>query len=113
MAHDFEKSGPFIALGGFAVAFFLYAYVAIAMPSWLNSLVLPLVWLALLVVCLRWFTRRPKAAIALPVFALAGGLAAGLLARGWRYSGGDAHQHPRGEQVCSGPGNVPSATSAA
>lgn len=80
MAHDFEKSGPFIALGGFAVAFFLYAYVAIAMPSWLNSLVLPLVWLALLVVCLRWFTRRPKAAIALPVLAIAAWFPAVLLA---------------------------------
>ena len=80
MAHDFEKSGPFIALGGFAVAFFLYAYVAIAMPSWLNSLVLPLVWLALLVVCLRWFTRRPKAAIAKTGKAIAAWFAAVLLA---------------------------------
>ena len=80
MTHDFEKSGPFIAVGGFAVAFFLYAYVAIAMSSWLNSLVLPLVWLALLVVCLRWFTRRPRAAMALPVLAIALWFAVTLLA---------------------------------
>jgi hypothetical protein len=71
MKQDFDKSGPFFAVGGLAVAFFLYAYVAIAMPSVLNTLVLPLVWVALLAVSLRWFTRRPKAAMALPVVAIA------------------------------------------
>jgi hypothetical protein len=71
MKQDFEKSGPFFAVGGLAVAFFLYAYVAIALPSIVNSLVLPLVWTVLFVLSLRWFTRRPKAAMALPVVAIA------------------------------------------
>lgn len=70
MKHDFDKSGPFFAVGGLAVAFFLYAYVAIALPGWLNSLVLPVVWIALLVVSFRWFTRRPRAAMLLPVVAI-------------------------------------------
>ena len=70
MKQDFEKSGPFFAVGGLAVAFFLYAYVAIVMPSVVNTIVLPLVWTALFVVSLRWFTRRPKAAMALPVVAV-------------------------------------------
>ena len=72
--------GPFIAAGGMAVAFFLYAYSAIARPSWVHSLVLPLVWLALLVVCLRWFSRRPRASVALPAVAVAVWFAAVLLA---------------------------------
>ena len=71
MKQDFEKSGPFFAVGGLAVAFFLYAYVAIAMPSFVNTVVLPLVWVTLLVLSLRWFTRRPKAAMALPIVAIA------------------------------------------
>ncbi len=70
MPQDFEKSGPFIALGGMAVAFFLYAYVAIALPSWVNSLVLPAVWAVLLGVTVRWFTPRPKAVMAVPVTAV-------------------------------------------
>ena len=71
MQQDFDKSGPFFAVGGLAVALFLYAYVAIAMPSLVNTVVLPLVWLVLLVLSLRWFTRRPTAAMALPVVAVA------------------------------------------
>ena len=67
---DLDKSGPFFAIGGLAVAFFLYAYAAIALPGWVNSLVLPLFWLALVVVAARWFTRRPKASTLLPVVAI-------------------------------------------
>jgi hypothetical protein len=44
MKQELDKSGPFFAVGGLAVAFFLYAYSAIALPGWLNSLVLPLFW---------------------------------------------------------------------
>ncbi|MGA9749031.1 MAG: hypothetical protein WBQ50_16355 [Nocardioides sp.] len=62
-----------------AVAFFLYAYVAIALPSWVNSLVLPLVWLALLVVSFRWFTARPRAVVLAPVVAIAVWFAAMVL----------------------------------
>ena len=70
MKQELDKSGPFFAIGGLAVAFFLYAYVAIAMPSILNSLAMPALWVLLLVVALRWFTRRPKASMLLPVVAI-------------------------------------------
>lgn len=66
-----ERSGPFLAVGGMAVAFFLYGYSAIALPGWFNSLVLPLVWLALLVLTTRWFSTRPRLSTALPVLATA------------------------------------------
>ena len=79
MTQDFEKSGPFFAVGGLAVAFFLYAYVAIVTPGLVTSVLLPLVWLTLLVVSCRWFTRRPRAAMALPVVAVAVWFAAVLL----------------------------------
>lgn len=79
MTQDFEKSGPFFGVGGLAVAFFLYAYVAIATPGLVTSVLLPLVWLTLLVVSFRWFTRRPRAAMALPVVAVAVWFAAVLL----------------------------------
>lgn len=71
MAQDFDKSGPFIAVGGMSVAFFLYAYTAVALPGLVSSLVLPLLWVVLLVVALRWFTRRPKASMLVPVVAVA------------------------------------------
>ena len=79
MKQELDKSGPFFAVGGLAVAFFLYAYSAIALPGWLNSLGLPLFWLALLVVATRWFTRRPKASMLLPVVAITVWFAAMLL----------------------------------
>ena len=71
MNQQLDKSGPFLAIGGLAVAFFLYAYSAIALPGWLNSLVLPVFWVVLLVVATRWFTRHPRASILLPVVAIA------------------------------------------
>ena len=79
MKQELDKSGPFFAVGGLAVAFFLYAYSAIALPGGLNSLGLPLFWLALLVVATRWFTRRPKASMLLPVVAITVWFAAMLL----------------------------------
>jgi len=63
-------AGPFVAMGGLAVAAFLYAYSAIALPSWVHSLVLPLVWLALFALACAWFSRRPRAVIALPALAI-------------------------------------------
>jgi hypothetical protein len=71
MQQHLDKSGPFLAIGGLAVAFFLYAYSAIALPGWLNSLVLPTFWVVLLVVATRWFTRRPRASALLPILAIA------------------------------------------
>jgi hypothetical protein len=71
VAHDLRESGPFIGLGGMAVAAFLYGYTAIAFPSLLHSLGMPVFWLVLFVWTTRWFTTRPLAVIALPVVAVA------------------------------------------
>jgi hypothetical protein len=67
---NLEQSGPFIAIGGLAVALFLYAWSAIALPGWLNSLLLPLFWLALFVLATRWFTTAPRRSVLLPVVAV-------------------------------------------
>jgi FtsH-binding integral membrane protein len=64
-------AGPFVAVGGMAVALFLYAYAAIAQPSPLHSLVMPLVWVVLFAITCRWFTARPRAVLVLPVVAVA------------------------------------------
>ena len=71
MRHDLEKSGPFLGVGGLAVAAFLYGYTAFVVPGLLFSVLLPLAWLALFVLACRWFTRRPVAVVALPVVAVA------------------------------------------
>jgi ABC-type methionine transport system permease subunit len=65
--HDLSQSGPFIGVGGLAVAAFLYGYSAFALPSVLHSVVMPLLWLASFVLGCIWFTRRPTGIIALPV----------------------------------------------
>lgn len=79
MRTNLEQSGPFIAISGLAVAAFLYGWSAIALPGWLNSVVLPLVWLVLLVVATRWFTPHPRRSLLLPVVAVAVWFAAMLL----------------------------------
>lgn len=71
MSPDVRRSGPFIAVGGLAVAAFLYGYTAIALPSVLHSLVLPAVWLVLFVLACRWFTTHPYRALSLPFLAVA------------------------------------------
>jgi hypothetical protein len=71
VSHQFRESGPFIAVGGLAVAAFLYGYTAVALPSVLHSLVLPLVWLVLFVLACRWFTSHPYRALSLPFLAVA------------------------------------------
>jgi hypothetical protein len=76
---NLDQSGPFIAVGGLAVAAFLYGWSAIALPGWLNSLVLPLFWLVLLVLATRWFTPHPKRSLLLPVVAVVAWFAAMLL----------------------------------
>jgi hypothetical protein len=50
----------FAGIGALAVAAFLYGWSAVAVPSWLHSLVMPLVWLLLLVLATRWFTPHPR-----------------------------------------------------
>jgi hypothetical protein len=68
---DLEQSGPFIAIGGLAVAAFLYGYSAFALPGMVNSVLLPLLWLAIFVTATRWFTTHPVRAVWLPVVAVA------------------------------------------
>ena len=63
MKNNLDQSGPFIGVGGMAVAAFLYGYTAVALPSWLHSLALPVLWLVLFVLTCRWFTRRPRACV--------------------------------------------------
>ena len=70
MFGELDKSGPFIAVGGLAVAFFLYAYTAIVLPGWWNSVALPVLWLSLTVLATRWFSTRPRASVLLPIVAL-------------------------------------------
>jgi hypothetical protein len=69
--HDFNKSGGFIGVGGMFVALFLYGYTAIALSSWLHSLVMPIIWLVFFALSCAWFTRRPKADAVLPLIAIA------------------------------------------
>jgi hypothetical protein len=80
VAHDLERSGPFVGVGGMTVALFLYGYTAIALPGWLHSVLMPLLWLGLFVLSCRWFTRHPKAVVLLPVAAVVAwfGLVLGL-----------------------------------
>jgi hypothetical protein len=68
---DLRGPAPFLGLGGLAVAAFLYGYSAIALPSLLHSVVMPLVWLVLLALACAWFTRHPVRVLVLPVLALA------------------------------------------
>jgi hypothetical protein len=68
--HNLEQSGPFIGIGGLAVAAFLYGYSAFVAPSLLHSIVMPLIWLAFFVLACRWFTRRPVAVVVLPALAV-------------------------------------------
>ena len=67
---DLGNPGPFLGIGGIAIAAFLYGYTAIAYPSLLHSLVMPLLWLAFLGLTCAWFTRRPVAVVAVPVVAV-------------------------------------------
>ena len=69
VGNDLRQTGPFIGLGGVVVVAFLYAYIAIAFASVLHSVVMPLLWLTIFVLACRWFTRRPRAVVVLPVVA--------------------------------------------
>ena len=64
------EPGPFIAFGGLAVAAFLYGYSAIALPSVLHSVVLPLFWLVLVVLAGAWSARHPRGVVVLPAIAI-------------------------------------------
>jgi hypothetical protein len=59
---------PFIAMGGMAVSFFPYAVSGLVAP-WYGVMFLLLVWAALFVLACRWWTRRPKLMLVLPLVA--------------------------------------------
>jgi hypothetical protein len=63
-------AGPFIAIGGLVVAAFLYGYSAIALPSFVHSVVLPLCWLLLLGLAFAWSARHPRRVVVLPAIAI-------------------------------------------
>ncbi len=71
MKLNLEQSGPFIGLAGMATTLFLYGWSAIVLPGWVTSLVLPLVWLVLLVLSVRWFGDHPYRVLVLPFVATA------------------------------------------
>jgi hypothetical protein len=70
MQLDLERSGPWIGVGGMAVATFLYGYTAIVLPSLETLLLLPLAWLVLTVLAVAWFTRHPYRSLAMPFLAI-------------------------------------------
>jgi hypothetical protein len=79
MKEDRARPAPFIGIGGLVVAAFLYGYAAIALPSVLHSVVLPLLWLLLFVLGCRLFTRRPRGVLLLAGLAIAAWFAVVLL----------------------------------
>ncbi|NUR07275.1 MAG: hypothetical protein HOQ45_09715 [Nocardioidaceae bacterium] len=81
MQRDRAQPGPFIGIGGLAVAAFLYGYVAIALPSVLHSVVLPAFWVLLLVLACVWFTPHPRRVMFLPALAIVVWFAVLLVAR--------------------------------
>lgn len=70
MKMNLSRSGPFIGVSGMASAFFLYAWSALVVRDVWTAVVLPLVWLVLLVLTIRWFTTHPYRALAMPVIAI-------------------------------------------
>jgi len=68
-----------VGVGGVACLLFLYGASALFMPWWLLVL-LGLVWLALLLRALRWFTPRPVATAIVPVIGVVVWLGAVVLA---------------------------------
>lgn len=75
---DLARSGSWIGTSGLFVALFLYGWSAIVAAGWLTSLVLPLVWLVLFALAVRWFVGHPYRVLALPFVAVALWLAAML-----------------------------------
>jgi hypothetical protein len=61
---------PFVAMAGMAGCFFLYAASVLLAPWWAVVALLAF-WAVLLVVACRWFTRRPRLSVLLPVIGVA------------------------------------------
>lgn len=76
---------PFVGLVLMAASFFLYAASGLLAPWW-AVVVLLLLWLAMLILCLSWFTRRPTWVPWVGVFSIAfwfGFINAGAWILGW------------------------------
>lgn len=71
MKLNLQRSGPFIGVAGMASTFFLYAWSALVVRDVTTVLVLPLVWIVLLVLTLRWFTTHPYRALVTPFVSVA------------------------------------------
>jgi hypothetical protein len=67
---NLRQSGPWISVAGLACLLWLYVASLFFAPWW-AVVGLTLVWLVLLVMSLRWFSRRPYATLLLPVLGLA------------------------------------------
>lgn len=70
MKMNLSRSGPFIGVSGMATTFFLYAWSALVVPDVITVVVLPLVWLVLLALTVRWFTSHPYRSLAMPFVAV-------------------------------------------
>ncbi|MFY9913490.1 MAG: hypothetical protein WAK18_02395 [Nocardioidaceae bacterium] len=68
-ATGWRRWGPWAATAGMLVALWFYAFVALVAPWWVVPLML-LLWVALLVVAVRSFSRRPLVALLTPVAAM-------------------------------------------
>jgi len=66
---DRASPWPFVAMAGLAGCFFLYAASVLIAPWWAVAALLAF-WAVLLVVACRWFTRRPRLSVVLPVVAV-------------------------------------------
>jgi G:T-mismatch repair DNA endonuclease (very short patch repair protein) len=58
-------------MSGLTVGLFLYGYTAVALPGWVDSVLLPLAWLVFFVLGCAWFLRHPYRVLVLPVLAIA------------------------------------------
>jgi len=65
-----SRPAPWVGLAGLAATGFLYGYTAVVTPGWVTSLLLPLLWVGLVALGVRWFLRRPGWVPLLPVLAV-------------------------------------------
>ena len=77
---NLRRSGPWIGIAGMVCLLWLYVASLLFAPWWAVA-GLTLVWVGLLALALRWFSRRPYATLLLPVLGLALWLAAAWIIR--------------------------------
>jgi hypothetical protein len=85
MTVRWRRSGPWVGMAGMVVALWFYGFVGLVAPWWVVPPMLVL-WLLLMVVAVRNFTRRPLVVLATPLVAMAlwfGVVSAGGAWWGW------------------------------